>query len=174
MENSFFSGSENLYKYLVSIGLLMIVLSIYYPLKESQDLQVMRIKLKSEFNAISHEIDQNQKKVDELKIDIKSGKLSESVKHTKTIEIRNKTNLIIIKQIRSQANLEEVETRRWYVIIYLVLVVLFLPTGVILTWWGFKNWKKAKKNEDEKSDLEKQLLQIQVRNAAQTDSQSST
>ena len=48
METSFLSGSENLYKYLVSIGLLLIVLTVFYPLKEKQDLEVSRISIEKE------------------------------------------------------------------------------------------------------------------------------
>ena len=42
METSFLSGSENLYKYLVSVGLLLMVMTVFYPLKEKQEIE--RIK----------------------------------------------------------------------------------------------------------------------------------
>lgn len=56
MENNFFSGSENLYKYLVTIGILMLVLTIYYPLKEKQELEILKINLKSELRVLNLEI----------------------------------------------------------------------------------------------------------------------
>lgn len=48
METSFFSGSENLYKYLVTVGTLIIVLTVYYPLKEKQELEVLSIKIEND------------------------------------------------------------------------------------------------------------------------------
>ena len=53
METSFLSGSENLYKYLVSIGLLLIVLTVFYPLKEKQDLEVSRITAANYLNTLA-------------------------------------------------------------------------------------------------------------------------
>ncbi len=61
METSFFSGSENLYKYLVTIGLLLIVLTVIYPLKEKQDLEILKITLEKDAKALSYKIKETSK-----------------------------------------------------------------------------------------------------------------
>lgn len=171
MESNFFSGSENLYKYLVSIGLLMVVLTVYYPMRENQDLQILRIKLRSELKCISHEIDENQKSVDKITKKIKENNI-QGEERSKLIEsARDKTNLIVIKQISSGAKIEEIETREWFIVFYKIMVFIFLPIGVFLIIWGFIQWRKAKKNEDQKSELEKKLLEIQVQNATNQNNQ---
>ena len=50
METSFLSGSENLYKYLVSVGILLIVLTVFYPLKEKQNIEIKTIGLEKELS----------------------------------------------------------------------------------------------------------------------------
>jgi len=165
MESNFFSGSENLYKYLVSIGLLMVVLTVYYPMRERQNLQVLRITLRSEMNCISYEIEQNQKNVDRLNYEIKNNKLSVEKRSEIFNQLKQTTNSIKLKQIKTESRLDEISVRKTYIIFYTILIIIFLPLGLILIVWGFLNWKKAKKNEDDKSSLEKTLLELQIKKA---------
>ena len=67
METSFLSGSENLYKYLVSVGLLLMVMTVFYPLKEKQEIEISTIKLEKEVLKLNFKIKDNYKKVKELK-----------------------------------------------------------------------------------------------------------
>jgi|LakMenEpi03Aug12_release.lakeMendotaPanAssembly.Ray.scaffolds.fasta_scaffold306299_1 hypothetical protein len=62
IETSFLSGSENLYKYLVTMGILLVFLTVYYPLKEKQllelktnelEIEVKKLNLSIQFNKIS-------------------------------------------------------------------------------------------------------------------------
>ena len=58
--SNFFAGSENLYKYLVSIGMLLIILTVYYPLKEKQELEILKIKLEEDVQILNFNIKENQ------------------------------------------------------------------------------------------------------------------
>ncbi len=78
MENSFFSGSENIYKYLVTIGILMIAMTVYYPLREKQNLEIEEIKLNCKIESLALKIQENKKNIKIIefkkkkKIDIKN------------------------------------------------------------------------------------------------------
>lgn len=165
MESNFFSGSENLYKYLVSVGALMMILSVYYPLNERQQLEIVKINLNSDVKSLDYDIKENQKKIEKLKKELSNTailpeKKRELLDH---IKVSHKANML--KQIKSEAKVEEIDKREDYIGIYKWIFYICFPLGAIISAWGFWQWKKAKKDEDEKCRLERELLQIQVNNA---------
>jgi len=162
MESNFFSGSENLYKYLVSIGLLMVVLSIYYPLNEKQTLQISSSKIRAELKAMSYEIDENQKNVDKIEKRLKIENLTEYQRAQLIEDARKLTNKIMLKQFTLNGKIEEVEVRESFVSYYKWIMFVSIPIGIFLMIWGFGRWKIARKNEDEICVLEKKLLELQI------------
>ncbi|EJL64980.1 hypothetical protein [Flavobacterium sp. CF136] len=158
MENSFFSGSENLYKYLVTVGILLITLTVYYPLKEKQELEILTIKIKNELKILEFKINDNKKNVDILK-NAKSGITSSSLILIQKSQYENSIN-----QISCENKFLELESRKFYIIIYGIVFWLFFPLGVFLIFYGFKKWNSTKKIDDEIRALEKKKLEVEIEN----------
>lgn len=160
MENSFFSGSENLYKYLVSIGILMLVLTIYYPLKEKQSLEILKIELLRELKTIEHSVTKNENKAISLSKKVSKKELTKNQKSQYLQEIKDKQIENEISKIKADAKLEEIETRNNYIIYYNIIIWIFAPLGLFLVIYGFINWRKSKCNDDEKATIEKEILKL--------------
>ena len=54
--NFFLSGSDNFFKYLFTVGAVMIVISILYPLQKSQEIEMQRTDLVKESELLNNEI----------------------------------------------------------------------------------------------------------------------
>lgn len=161
METSFFSGSENLYKYLVTIGLLLIVLTVAYPLKEKQELEILKITLENEAKTLSYKIKENNKNVLILKELIsKNGNSLENKNVLAEIDKINQENNI--SQIDSEKKLAEIRTRSKYIRYYNWMFWIFFPVGITLTIFGFIKWRNAKKNDDRKQLLELKKLELEI------------
>lgn len=154
MENSFFSGSENLYKYLVSVGILLIVLTIYYPLKEKQDLEIFTVKLKSELQSLNFKIESNKKEADKFF----KNPSDENLQMIKKTQFDNQLN-----QIALENKFTEIKCRGYYIKMYNYIFWIFLPLGILLIIFGFMRWYISKKIDDEVSKLEKEKLQEEIR-----------
>lgn len=163
MESSFFSGSENLYKYLVSIGLLLIVLTVYYPLKEKQELEIKVIQLEIGVKTLNHSIVENQKNAKLLQLFIsKNGKTNESLEKLNNIERLNNENHI--NQLQTESKFSEILVRQKYINLYNILFWIFFPIGILLTLFGFIKWNIVKKYDDNIMKLESEKLEIEVKN----------
>ena len=162
MESNFFSGSENLYKYLVSIGILMLVLTIYYPLKEKQSLEILKIELLSELKTIEYSVDENEKKAINLSNRVNKNEINESQKTIFLSEIKKAQNENELNKIKADAKVEEIETRNNYITYYNIIIWIFAPLGLFLVIYGFVNWRKSKINDDAKSQIEKELLGLKL------------
>ncbi|MDV7698721.1 hypothetical protein N6B72_17485 [Chryseobacterium soli] len=173
MESNFFSGSENLYKYLVSVGALMMILSVYYPLNERQQLEIVKINLNSDVKSLDYDIKENKKKIDKLKKEINNSAILPEKKREllNSIKVSHKENML--NQIKSEAKVEEIDKREDYIVLYKWIFCICFPLGFIIGAWGIWQWSKAKKDEDAKCRLERELLQIQV-NKARTESTNTT
>lgn len=86
--SNFFAGSENLYKYLVSIGMLLIVLTVYYPLKEKQELEILKIKLEEDVQVLNFKIKENQTNV--LNLQVKIGQNSPDIQKLESLNVIDK------------------------------------------------------------------------------------
>lgn len=162
METSFFSGSENLYKYLVTIGLLLIVLTVAYPLREKQELEILKTTLENEAKTLAYRIKENNKNVTILNTLInKTGNTAENIKTLSEIDKRNQENNI--SQIESEKKLAEIEIRSRYIRYYNWMFWIFFPIGIVLAIFGFIKWKKAKKNDDTKQELELEKLKLELK-----------
>jgi predicted CDP-diglyceride synthetase/phosphatidate cytidylyltransferase len=162
METSFLTGSENLYKYLVTMGTLLIVLTVYYPLREKQELEIKSTMLESEVRQLNHLIIENQNNVKKLaEIIKKKGRTHESIAYLNEIDKLNNINH------RNQINIEskylEIQIRRKYIGLYNYLFNILFPCGILLTIFGFIKWVSIKKVDDEILRLEKEKLDIEVR-----------
>lgn len=155
MENGFIGGSENLYKYLVTIGLLLIVGTVYYPLKEKQNLELLNITLNNEVRSLSVKIEENEKKINQMK-----GNKLYLENELKEREKVNQENKLI--QIETEKKYEEIVNRGKYISIYNILFWIFLPFGILLCVFGFVKWHKAKKCDDQIQNLERQKLELEV------------
>ena len=156
--SNFFAGSENLYKYLVSIGMLLIVLTVYYPLKEKQELEILKIKLEEDVQILNFRIKENQinilnlqDRVEQNNTDIESLNAIEKINHD------NHINHIECKQKYS-----EIIARQSYIKLYNMLLWIFLPTGVIITLFGFIRWYRVKRIDDKMVKLNYRKLQFEV------------
>lgn len=156
--SNFFAGSENLYKYLVSIGMLLIVLTVYYPLKEKQELEILKIKLEEDVQILNFRIKENQinilnlqDRVEQNNTDIESLNAIEKINHD------NHINHIECKQKYS-----EIIARQSYIKLYNMLFWIFLPTGVIITLFGFIRWYRVKRIDDKMAKLNYKKLQFEV------------
>lgn len=160
METSFISGSENLYKYLVSIGLLLIVLTVFYPLKEKQNLEISRINTEKDAIALNYKIKEIAKQVKALKTKLDSTN-SESV----TLNLDEYKTLIHenqISQFELERKNEEIITRKKHIKLYNILFWVFFPVGLILTAFGFFKWLRSKTIDDAILNLEKTKLELEI------------
>jgi len=161
METNFLSGSENLYKYLVTMGLLLIVMTVYYPLKEKQELELNIINTEQEAVTLNYNIKSVARTVNSLKNNVKSLKQDKDIK----ITIKNIENLLNENQI-SQYKLEmkykEIKARKNHIKFYNILFWIFFPIGVLLTIFGFIKWLKSKIVDDEILKLEKRKLELEI------------
>lgn len=162
MESNFFSGSENLYKYLVSIGILMLVLTIYYPLKEKQDLEILKVSLESELKVLHFEIMENKKNLNELTKIIGKKDIDPSQKRKMFFEISEKQKSHEIKQINYDGKILELKSRSKYIDIYDRLFWIFIVAGSGLVIFGFYKWYRSKKVDDNKSEIEVEILKLKL------------
>lgn len=156
MDKNFFGGSENLYKYLVSIGILLVVLSIYYPLKQKQELEVLKISLHSELEILNFEIKENKERIENYKnVKKKDDNILQDIKK------KHKENKI--NDIKTGNKIKEIENKENYITIYNRLFWCSIIVGIGLIIFGFCRWLKAKKIEDRKLELEKDILEEELR-----------
>ena len=161
METSFLSGSENLYKYLVSIGLLLIVLTVYYPLKEKQELEVSRISIEKEALILNYQMKETAKDVQNIKSDIKTLNDTELVE-SKLMNIDNLIKQRQISQFELEQKYEEINTRKNHIKLYNALFWVFFPIGVVIAIFGFYKWLKSKTVDDAILELEKEKLELEI------------
>lgn len=162
MESNFFSGSENLYKYLVSIGILMLVLTIYYPLREKQQLEILKINLQSELKILNFELSQNKNDVVELKNSINEKNIDSHKKNKLIFELSKNQKINTIKQFKADEKAIEIKSRERYVSIYDSLFWAFIVAGSVLVIFGFFKWYKSKKVDDEKCKIEVEMLKLKL------------
>lgn len=161
METNFFSGSENLYKYLVSIGILLTILTVYYPLKEKQELEILTIGLEKDVEALKYKIDRNYKNVNNLKSCItENGKSTENKEILLEVDKLNNENHL--SQIESEKKYSEIKVRRKHIRVYNTMFWIFFPIGSCLMGFGFYKWYSAKKDDDKKLKLENQKLEMEI------------
>lgn len=155
METNFLSGTENLYKYLVSVGMLLVVIALLYPLKEKQTIEIESIYLERDLAVLNHNIKENHTKV-EL---IKKNKINADV--IVSIEKLNSENQI--SQIKAENKLIEITERRKQVALYMTIFSVFLPFGMYLIGFGFYKWYCSKKTDDEILNLEKEIKILEIK-----------
>lgn len=155
MENSFFSGSENLYKYLVTVGILLVVMTVYYPLKEKQDLEVLSIKIKNELTILNYRIENNNK-------EIKRIKATPNIRPNDLLVVKKNHLENELNQIAAENKYSELLARNSYTKIYGIIFWIFFPIGVFLIFYGFIKWNRTKKLDDEILALEKKKLEIEI------------
>ncbi len=164
METSFFSGSENLYKYLVTIGILLIVLTVYYPLNEKQSLEILIIQLEKDVKLLNYKINQNAKN---LKLCVSQNiKSKNNIKILEDIQKLNNENYY--RQLDSERKYSEISIRKGYIKLYNIMFWFFFPIGIYLTIFGFIKWKNAKKFDDNILKLENEKLELEVKKMRET------
>ena len=158
--SNFFAGSENLYKYLVSIGMLLIVLTVYYPLKEKQELEILKIKLEGEVEILNFKIKENKINVQNLQNKI--GKNGADLSKLDALNIINKINYDNhINHFECEQKYSEIKARQNSIKLYNILFWIFLPIGIIVTLFGFIRWYIVKQNDDRIAELNVQKLQLE-------------
>lgn len=170
METSFISGSENLYKYLVSIGILMIILSIFYPLKEKQELEIVKINTKKEALALNFQINEVNKEVQKLKNqtnDIDREALKKMLDEIEDLHIQNQ-----LSQYELEKKYEEIEARTRHIRLYHWLFWISLPVGILFLIYGFIKWLKSKTIDDQILELEKRNLELTNKKLEREDNES--
>lgn len=158
MENSFFSGSENLYKYLVTIGILMVTLSVYYPLNNKEKLELEKIELYHNVVELNRKVKENNSNIKRIAQQKKLNKndvsdyIAEKKISTENEAIQNET----IKKN------DIVKSKEKYILYYTIIFWIFFPIGIFLIIFGFINWRISKKVEDQTANLEKRKLELEI------------
>ncbi|MCF1751102.1 hypothetical protein [Mariniradius sediminis] len=143
------------------MGILLIVLTVYYPLKEKQELELKTIELENEVKTLSYSIQENQKNVDRLQRFLKeNGKTYESNIQLNEVEKLNNQNHI--NQLQTERKHSEIQIRKRYTRLYEIMFWIFFPIGIFLVFFGFIKWKAAKTFDDNILKLENEKLEIEV------------
>jgi hypothetical protein len=173
METSFFSGSENLYKYLVTVGTLLVMLTVYYPLKEKQELEILSLKVKNELQILSCKLDENKKELDNFKKSNSDKNISKELKRINFEKIKEVNLQNSINQLTIENKNNEINCRKVYINIYNFVFWIFFPVGIFLIVFGFIKWNRTKKVDDKILELEKSKLELEVQNLQNQNSNSS-
>lgn len=147
-----------MYKYLVTIGLLLIVGSVYYPLREKQSLELLKIELEADVKQLSIKVKNNAKFAEELKS--KKDPVTYNSDLKKIIELNEQNQ---IEQLETEKKVAEMDNRSFYICLYNALFCFFFPIGIGLCVFGFVKWKHVKKCDDEIKMLELEKLKIEVK-----------
>jgi len=137
-------------------------MTVYYPLKEKQSIEILSISLEKEALILNYEIKTNKKRLDEIKSlkldENNSGRLRDNIKEIEGIHFKNNKN-----QIALEKKYEEIKIRKKHIKLYSILFWFFFPVGIGLTIFGFVKWLNAKKTDDKKSELDKDKLELEVK-----------
>lgn len=146
---------------MVTMGLLLMVLTVYYPLKEKQELEIITVNLRNDVKTLNLSIIQNKNDVELIKglLD-KQGHSKENNSRLIEIEKLNKQNQV--NQLQTESKYSELIIRKKYISIYNYMFIIFFPLGILLTIYGFVKWKKSKKYDDNILKLENEKLEIEV------------
>lgn len=166
MMQEFLPNTDNFFKYLLTIGLILIIFTIIYPVQMQKEIDMELLGYKSKVEILSLEISHIEKEVEKLntlRLDIqkdmdslKEVKNSVSGKRIVTIEnIRialkekfdnNKENILIkvdslkIKQIILSSEKERINKLNGYYSFFKVNKSFLLGIGFILCFLGFRYW----------------------------------
>lgn len=161
METSFFTGSENLHKYLVSVGMMLTILTVYFPLREKQDLEILTNKLNSDIKKLNFKIKENFNNVKTLQLSINNN--GSTIENKKLIIELNNINIENnLNQIEIDKNNAEIKLRSKYICIYNIMFLVLFPIGIILIGFGFYKWYNTKLIDDEIQNLECRKLKAEV------------
>ena len=146
---------------MLTMSISLIVLAVYYPLKEMQELEIKAIELEIEAKALNRSIVENKKNVIRLQEYIsKNGKSDKSNSRLSEIKKLNSENYI--SQLQTERKHSEIQVRKRYVKYYNIIFWIFFPIGVLLTIFGFTKWNSTKKYDDNILKLQNEKLEIEV------------
>jgi len=145
--NELFAGSENLYKYLVSIGMLLIVLTVYYPLKEKQELELSKIELEGEVKILNYRIKENIEKLSILQPLIETNGMDDTHRESLSV-IANMNYENHIHHLECERKNAEINAKQRHICLYNILFWAFLPVGIAITIFGFCRWYKQQVKDD--------------------------
>ena len=137
----------------------MVALTVYYPLKEKQELELQEIKLNSKIESLTLKIHENKKHIEI--IENKKKKSLDVIDEFVEIKKMHLENLI--SQIESKNNFKIIESKQKYIKYYNIIFWIFFPLGIFFIGYGFVKWHKSKKIDDEKSALEKTKLELEIK-----------
>ncbi len=138
--------------------MLLIILTVYYPLKEKQELEILKIKLEEDVQILNFNIKENQINILNLQDRVKQN--NADIKSLNVIEKINHDNHI--NHIECKQKYSEIAARQSYIKLYNILFWIFLPTGVIITLFGFIRWYIVKRIDDKMAELNYRKLQSEV------------
>lgn len=150
MDTSFLSGPENLHKYKVSIGLIGIVLSLYYLNQKTEELEIERIEIQKEESILLHQTKLLESKIEDLEDQINSSDT------TGLIEIKTEFSEDLyqaeVNSIILQANRDKLATKEAHLRFYQWAKWISLAIGSFLLGNGFSGWTRKTNNDDDISD----------------------
>ena len=150
-----FTGSENLYKYLLLGGIGLLMVSLFYPLNKRYELECQKDLYNKEITLLNHFIDNlnieakeaeanSQKVIDSIKTNkVKDSKIKERLKNASLIEIDSvfkKREEVTVKQITVDYNKARILTLQKHIQDFVKYESLFFWSGIICALAGIIGW----------------------------------
>lgn len=156
------SSAENLYKFLFINGTIFVILSMFYPLQEKNEIKIKTIEFNKNVEIINYEISVQTKTIDKFKVKSKqtlffldsisknrSKNTSEAILERK-MQFNSELDSINASQIQIDFNViklnaekekiieleKQARTYSYYSIFFLIIGIIFFVIGVI-------GWSKA-------------------------------
>ena len=171
MDFASFLNTDNLYKFLFSGGILMIVFSLFYPIEKKQLLELEINTYNKQTELLNNEI--NLLDVEVKKLKVISGKTFDSLKklqrdrnknnsvqiskeiakikdnYNKTFyKIKNQQQETILKNINIKYNKSKIEIIQNHISTFSFYSWFLLIFGVLFSGFGLKYWFKSSQNTE--------------------------
>lgn len=184
MDTDFFSGSENLYKYIVTVGIVLFLAMIFLRFNEGYKLQLSKDYFIFVSDSLTREMNLIHEKSEELATyskyvtdsnDYQLFADDDSISFFNYRIITDTSTYIdMISAVENNLNkmgnaldLQKSEKRRndlreEYILYLNILNIFILPISIFLVSFGFYRWHKFKKVEDELQILQREKLMIEI------------
>jgi hypothetical protein len=165
----FLPNTDNFFKYLLTVGLLLIIFTVMYPLKKQQELDLELLSYERDTSVVSFKVEHLNKKISELEaVRANTQKFLDSLKKLQSsaeqedsinieqiriskmngYEVRRKslmgvTDSLTVAQIDLLNKSKKVAKLKKYVSVYERYKIVLLTVGFILSFLGFRYWTAA-------------------------------
>jgi hypothetical protein len=124
--------TDTLYKFMAISGLIIVLTSLGYGIKEIQQLRIDVINMNTESSILNEEVDRVGKEISAMEKHQDDPNYNKNIE-TKLIELTEKSLMGIGKE-------EILNEKKFQIIIYLVLMIFINVIGSLLSFLGFRRW----------------------------------